>query len=107
VPKVLFLDSAGRAYTVDAPPGESAMAAAVKSGVPGIIGECGGNRSCATCHVWVHEDFAALVGPPPEAEDDLLDLGVADRRPNSRLACQIKLDDALEGLILEVPPEQG
>lgn len=107
MPKVTYLDSTGRAHALDAAPGESAMSAAVKNGVPGIIGECGGNASCATCHVWVHEDFAALVGPPREIEDDLLDLGVADRRPNSRLACQITLDDALDGLVLEVPPEQG
>jgi 2Fe-2S ferredoxin len=107
VPKVIYLDSAGRACALDATPGESAMSVAVKNGVPGIIGECGGNASCATCHVWVREEFADLVGPPHELEDDLLDLGVADRRPNSRLACQIKLDDTLDGLTLEVPPEQG
>jgi 2Fe-2S ferredoxin len=107
VPKVIYIDSAGREYAVDAAPGESAMAAAVKNGVPGIVGECGGNCSCATCHVWVREDFAELVGAPHEMEDDLLDLGVADRRPTSRLACQIKLDERLDGLVVEVPPEQG
>ena len=107
MPKVIYLDSAGREYAVDAAPGESAMAAAVKNGVPGIVGECGGNRSCATCHVWVRADFADLVGGPGEMEDDLLDLGVADRRASSRLACQIRLEPALDGLVLEVPPEQG
>ena len=107
VPKVIYIDSAGREYAVDAAPGESAMAAAVKNGVPGIVGECGGNCSCATCHVWVRAEYSELVGPPHEAEDDLLDLGVADRRATSRLACQIRLDAALEGLVLEVPPEQG
>jgi 2Fe-2S ferredoxin len=107
VPKVIYIDSAGSEYAIDAAPGESAMAAAVKNGVPGIVGECGGNCSCATCHVWVREEFADLVGPPQEMEDDLLDLGVSDRRPGSRLACQIRLDESLDGLVLEVPPEQG
>jgi len=107
VPKVIYIDSAGREYAVDAASGESAMAAAVKNGVPGIVGECGGNCSCATCHVWVRAEFADLVGPPQEMEDDLLDLGVSERRATSRLACQIKLTDALEGLTLEVPPDQG
>lgn len=82
------------------------MATAVKNGVPGIVGECGGNLSCATCHVYVDEDFLTRVGPPGDLEDDMLDLGVADRRATSRLSCQIKVAEALEGLIVECPEEQ-
>nr|WTB33185.1 2Fe-2S iron-sulfur cluster-binding protein [Streptomyces sp. NBC_00830] len=101
-----FVDSAGPERTVDATVGDSVMAAAVKNGVPGIVAECGGNCSCATCHVWVREEFEPLVGPPNDMEDDLLDLAVGDRRSTSRLACQIRITEALDGLVVDVPPEQ-
>lgn len=107
MPKVIYVDSAGREHTVDAAVGESVMAAAVKNGVPGIVAECGGNCSCATCHVWVRPEFSSLVGLPGDMEDDLLDLAVSERRGTSRLSCQIKLDDTLDGLTVDVPPEQG
>ena len=82
------------------------MAAAVKNGVPGIVGECGGNASCATCHVWVREEYAALVGTPGDMEEDLLDLGVSERREASRLSCQIAVTTELDGLTVDVPPNQ-
>ena len=106
MPKVIYVADTGEQKVVDAPAGESVMAAAVKNGVPGIIGECGGNASCGTCHVWVRDEFAALVGEPNEIEEDLLELGVSDRRPTSRLSCQIPLTPELDGLTVDVPPEQ-
>ncbi|GAB1818313.1 2Fe-2S iron-sulfur cluster-binding protein [Herbidospora sp. RD11066] len=106
MPTVTFIAVDGTQRTADARAGESVMAAAVRTGVPGIIGECGGNASCATCHVYVDADFAGLVGPPNDMEDDLLDLGVSDRRETSRLACQISLTDALDGLVVTTPEEQ-
>ncbi|MDX6211457.1 MAG: ferredoxin, 2Fe-2S [Frankiales bacterium] len=105
--KVIYVGAAGHQQAVDGTVGESVMATAVKNGVPGIIGECGGNASCATCHVWVREEFLSLVGQPNDIEDDLLDLGVAERRATSRLSCQIRLTPELEGLTVDVPPEQG
>jgi 2Fe-2S ferredoxin len=105
MPKVTFTDPSGTNHVVDAYVDESVMLAATKNGVPGIIGECGGNASCATCHVWVREEFQALVGPAHDLEDDLLDLGVAERRDGSRLSCQINVTDELDGLAVEVPPE--
>ncbi|WP_411085121.1 2Fe-2S iron-sulfur cluster-binding protein [Streptomyces sp. 061-3] len=107
MPKVTFVGSTGPEHTVDATVGDSVMAAAVKNGVPGIIAECGGNCSCATCHVWIREEFAPLVGPPNDMEDDLLDLAVGERRGTSRLACQIRLTEALDGLVVDVPPDQS
>jgi len=106
VPKVTFVGTDGTQHTIQAAVGESVMATAVRHGVPGIIGECGGNASCATCHVYVDESFAALVGPPNDFEDDMLDLAVSDRRPTSRLSCQIQLTEALDGLIVTTPEEQ-
>jgi 2Fe-2S ferredoxin len=107
VPKVVYVGSDGHAQIVDAAVGDTVMSAALLNGVPGIVGECGGNNSCATCHVWVREDFVDLVGGPGDLEDDLLDLGVSDRRDCSRLGCQIQLSEALEGLTLDVPPTQS
>jgi 2Fe-2S ferredoxin len=106
LPKVVYVSAEGVERVVDAHAGESAMAAAVRNGVPGIIGECGGNTSCATCHVWVRDAFSDRVGGPGELEDDLLDLGVSERRAGSRLSCQIELTDALDGLTLDVPAAQ-
>ncbi len=107
MPKVTYVAEDGQEHAVSAVVGDSVMATAVKNGVPGIVGECGGNASCATCHVWVRDEFMPLVGTPGETEEDLLDLGVSDRRDTSRLSCQIAVTDALDGLTVDVPPDQG
>jgi 2Fe-2S ferredoxin len=106
VPKVTYVSALGDQSVIIGQVGESVMAAAVRNGVPGIIGECGGNSSCATCHVWVRDEFRDLVGEPGDLEDDLLDLGVSERRDGSRLSCQIVLTDDLDGLTVDVPAEQ-
>jgi 2Fe-2S ferredoxin len=106
MPKVVFITLDGAQRVVDATVGESVMAVAVRNGIPGIIGECGGNCSCATCHVYVADDFADEVGGAGDMEDDLLDLGVADRRETSRLSCQIQVTDARDGLTVQIPEEQ-
>ena len=106
MPKVVYVASDGDEGVIDADTGESVMSAALRNGVPGIVGECGGNSSCATCHVWVREEFRDAVGEPGDLEDDLLDLGVSDRRDGSRLGCQIEITAELDGLTVDVPPEQ-
>lgn len=107
MPKVVYVGSDGHTRAVDAAVGDTVMSAALLNGVPGIVGECGGNNSCATCHVWVRQEYADLVGGPGDLEDDLLDLGVSDRRDSSRLGCQIELTEDLDGLTLDVPPTQS
>jgi 2Fe-2S ferredoxin len=79
------------------------MEAAVARNVPGVVGECGGNLSCATCHVQVAEDWAARVGGPEEFEDAMLDTVEAARGATSRLSCQIRASADLDGLVLIVP----
>ena len=106
MPKVVYVSTVGDQSVIIGQVGESVMAAAVRNGVPGIVGECGGNSSCATCHVWVRDEFRGLVGEPGDLEDDLLDLGVSERRDSSRLSCQIVLTDELDGLTVDVPAEQ-
>ena len=107
MPKVTYVAVDGSRATVDATDGDSVMATAVRNGVPGIVGECGGNMSCATCHVYVAAEFADRVGEPGDLEDAMLDLGVADRRDESRLSCQIAMSDELDGLVVHTPEEQG
>ncbi|NRQ31790.1 (2Fe-2S)-binding protein [Nonomuraea sp. NN258] len=107
MPKVVYVSTQGDEHVVEAAAGDTVMSAAVRNGVPGIIGECGGNNSCATCHVWVRADFAERAGGPGDLEDDLLDLGVEDRRATSRLGCQIEVTEDLDGLVVEVPPSQA
>ncbi len=106
MPQIIYVSAAGEERSVDATVGESVMVTATKAGVPGIIGECGGNASCGTCHVWVREDFWAEVGPTNETEEDLLDMGATDRREHSRLSCQVPVTAALDGLTVDVPPDQ-
>ena len=106
MPTVIYFGTTGQEYVIDAVDGESVMATAVKNGVPGIIGECGGNASCATCHVWVRDEFVPLVGEPGDTEDDLLEMGVSDRREGSRLSCQIKVSDELDGLTVDIAPQE-
>jgi 2Fe-2S ferredoxin len=106
MPKVVFITLDGAQRVVDARVGESVMAVAVRNGIPGIIGECGGNCSCATCHVYVADDFAAEVGGAGDMEDDLLDLGVDDRRETSRLSCQIQVTEVRDGLTVQIPEGQ-
>ncbi|WP_338105005.1 2Fe-2S iron-sulfur cluster-binding protein [Modestobacter muralis] len=106
VPKVVYVEDAGQEHPIEATVGESVMATAVKNGVPGIIGECGGNASCGTCHVWVRAEFTKLVGEPNDLEEDLLEMAVTDRREGSRLSCQISVSPELDGLTVDVPPQQ-
>jgi 2Fe-2S ferredoxin len=105
VPKVVYVENDGTERVVGTVNGENVMAAAVRTGVKGIVGECGGQLSCATCHVWVRAEFRDKVGGPGELESDLLDMGVTDFTEASRLSCQIKMCDELDGLVVEPRPE--
>lgn len=89
--------------TAEVPEGQSLMQAALAARVPHVIGECGGNLSCATCHVILAEDWVARAGGPNPQEDPMLDMTEAERRPASRLSCQIRMTAALDGITLIVP----
>jgi 2Fe-2S ferredoxin len=89
----------------DAQAGESLMEAAKRAGVAGILAECGGACSCATCHVYVAEEWFARVGAPDQVEEEMLDMVDHIRRPTSRLCCQIRLHEGLSGIVAEVAPE--
>lgn len=93
----------GRRITADVAEGTSLMQAAVALGVPGVIGECGGSMSCATCHVVVAPDWFAATGGPGDFEDPMLDMADAARADTSRLSCQIVMRPELDGIVVRVP----
>ena len=104
--KISFVTHDGTRFDVDAENGSTVMENAIRNAVPGIEAECGGACACATCHVYVDEAWTAEVGEPEAMEEAMLDFAY-DVRPNSRLSCQIKVRDALDGLVVEVPERQG
>lgn len=105
MPKVTFIQPNGTEQTVDAEIGMTVMEAAVKNMIAGIEAECGGACSCATCHVYVDDSWAAATGSPDEMEEDMLDFAF-DVRATSRLSCQISVSDALDGLRVRIPERQ-
>lgn len=104
--KITYTDAKGTARTVEAQPGATVMETAIRNDIPGIEAECGGACACATCHVYVDEAWRATVGEPSPMEEDMLDFGY-DVRPNSRLSCQIKVTEALDGLKVTTPERQA
>ncbi|HHI82223.1 MAG TPA: 2Fe-2S iron-sulfur cluster binding domain-containing protein [Rhizobiales bacterium] len=103
--KITFIEHNGTAHTVDAENGMTLMEAAVKNMVPGIDADCGGACACATCHVYVEPQWLDKTGECEEAEEDMLDFAF-DVQDNSRLSCQIKITDELDGLVVRVPERQ-
>jgi 2Fe-2S ferredoxin len=110
VPTVVFEDPAGVRHDVDAVAGATVMATALQNGVPGIVAECGGSLSCASCHVYVDDAWIDRTGRAADLQDDLedemLDEALADRLATSRLSCQIQLTEELDGLTVRIPAEQ-
>ena len=103
--KITYIEHDGTQHAVDADNGTTVMNAALDNLVPGIDADCGGECSCATCHVMVDEAWMAKVGSPNETEESMLDLN-PERQPNSRLSCQINVTDELDGLVVNLPEFQ-
>ena len=93
---VTYLDAAGESRTIEANPGDSVMETAVRNGVPGIVAECGGSLSCATCHVFVDESQLDQLPEMDEMEDEMLYGAAVDREDNSRLSCQIPITEGMD-----------
>ena len=106
MPTVVFIDHAGVTYSVEAPLNKSLMQAALDNAVPGILGDCGGSCSCATCHGYVDQRWAGSLTPRSETEVFMLE-GVPELRANSRLCCQIRMTAALDGVVVHLPQEQA
>jgi 2Fe-2S ferredoxin len=103
MPKVTYVSHSGQKMTVDVPVGQSVMQAAVANGIEPIVGECGGSCMCATCHVYVSESQVNVLPPMTPSEDAMLDATASERRPNSRLSCQLVMSERMDGLIVHLP----
>jgi 2Fe-2S ferredoxin len=107
MPNVTYVAADGAQSVIDVPVGENVMRGALYNGVEGIVGECGGGLSCATCHCYVDQAWFGKVGAPPlPAEVELLEAAAAEVRPTSRLSCQIVMTAELDGLIVHMPDRQ-
>lgn len=106
MPKLTIVAFDGTKYDFDVQSGSTVMENAVRNSVPGIEAECGGACACATCHVYVDDAWSSAVGAPEAMEEDMLDFAF-DVRPTSRLSCQIKMKDTLDGLVVHVPERQA
>ena len=104
--KIHFVDHKGETRTVEIENGATVMEAAIRNAIPGIEAECGGACACATCHVYVDQAWREATGKPSAMEESMLDF--ADNvEPNSRLSCQIKVSDELDGLVVSTPERQA
>ncbi|MBV8683519.1 MAG: (2Fe-2S)-binding protein [Caulobacteraceae bacterium] len=103
--KITYIQHSGAEDTIDVAPGLSVMEGAVKNNVPGIDADCGGAAACATCHVYVDESWLERTGARTTMEEAMLEFAEAVE-PNSRLACQIKVSDVLNGLVVRLPENQ-
>lgn len=101
MPKITYIDLDGAQYDCDVANGLSVMEGAVANGVPGILAICGGSCACSTCHAYIDDAWSAVVGAANDIEDATLDLA-NDRRPQSRLTCQVQVRAELDGLVVRV-----
>ncbi len=104
--RITFIEPSGAEVDVDVTDGWSLMQGATVGGIDGIVAECGGSCACATCHCYVEEERMAELPPASASELAMLDNVAAERRPNSRLSCQIKASPALAGLRISLPETQ-
>ncbi len=105
MPKITYIEHDGREHTAEVKPGLSVMEGAIRNNVPGIDADCGGACACATCHVYVDAAWTEKTGKPSAMEESMLDFA-EEVEPNSRLSCQIRVSDALDGLIVRLPASQ-
>ena len=103
--KITYIEHDGTEHVVDVKPGQSVMEGAVKHNIPGIDADCGGACACATCHVYVDPAWTGKTGEKSAMEESMLDFAEAVE-DNSRLSCQIKVTDELDGLVVRMPESQ-
>ena len=105
--QITYVNNDGVDKTVEADVGSNLMQTALANNIDGIVGECGGNALCATCHVYVDSEWKGQLPPVADFEDELLDCTVSPRTDRSRLGCQIPVTPDVEGIIVHLPEEQG
>ena len=104
--KITYIEHSGTSHTVDVENGLTVMEGAVQNNIPGIDADCGGGMACATCHVYVNENWIDKLPAKEDGEEDMLDMAFEPKN-NSRLSCQIIVSDELDGLVVNIPSKQG
>ena len=106
MPKITYIEHIGKSHTIDIPKCLSVMEGAIQNNIPGIDADCGGSMACATCHVYVKEEWFDKLPKKEDGEEDMIDMAY---EPNkfSRLSCQLIVSDELEGLVVNLPEKQA
>ena len=104
--KIKYIEHNGNQHEIDVANGLSVMEGAVQNDIPGIDADCGGGMACATCHVYVKEEWFNKLPTKEDGEEDMLDMAFEPKK-NSRLSCQLTVSDELDGLIVNIPSKQG
>ena len=104
--KITYIELSGKSQTIEVANGLSVMEGAVQNDIPGIDADCGGGMACATCHVYVKEEWFDKLPKKEDGEEDMLDMAYEPKK-NSRLSCQLIVSDELDGLIVSTPSKQG
>jgi ferredoxin, 2Fe-2S len=104
--KITYIKSSGNSHTIEVANGLSVMEGAVQNDIPGIDADCGGGMACATCHVYVKEEWLDKLSKKEDGEEDMLDMAFEPKK-NSRLSCQLIVTDDLNGLVVNIPTKQG
>ena len=104
--KITYIEHNGKSHEIEVSNGLSVMEGALQNNIPGIDADCGGSCACATCHVYVDEKWFDKLPKKESAEEDMLDMAYEPKK-NSRLSCQITVEDSLDGLVVKMPSKQG
>ena len=106
MPKITYITHDNQNYTIDVQNGLTVMEGAIQNDIPGIDADCGGGMACATCHVYVKEEWFDKLSKKEDGEEDMLDMAFEPKK-NSRLSCQLVVTDEIDGLIVNIPSKQG
>ena len=105
MPKITYIEHDGKTHTIEVASGLSVMEGAVQNNIPGIDADCGGSMACATCHVYVKEEWFNKLPKKEHGEEDMLDMAFEPKK-NSRLSCQLMVSDQIDGLVVNLPEKQ-
>ncbi len=105
MPKITYIEHSGKSHTIEVANGLSVMEGAVQNNIPGIDADCGGSMACATCHVYVKEEWFNNLPKKEDGEEDMLDMAFEPKK-NSRLSCQLMVSDQIDGLVVNLPEKQ-
>ena len=105
MPKITYIEHDGKTHTIEVASGLSVMEGAVQNNIPGIDADCGGSMACATCHVYVKDEWFNKLPKKEDGEEDMLDMALEPKK-NSRLSCQLMVSDQIDGLVVNLPEKQ-